>query len=173
MEEYMFFAENLLGWIETDIKNKYQIKKPVFQVNNHPEFGNDENTIIKWINRCIYCIYGRNKWVKYKKIGKNLFELKEYFPDPPDKVCKKIIRDLFILLRKQRGTKPIFFKIYENIYNEIESRRELMFHLRTGYSDLSITFENEEKNKIIYSVDFTEEEAAHTFASGFLQLEQK
>jgi len=177
LEDYTFFAEELFAWIIDDIRQKYDIDNPIFIVKNHPEFQNNEVLLIKWINNKIY-IQG-DKWIKYKKITENIFELKEYFPYPPDKICHKMINQTISDAKKLCQNLPgdLFFEINMIVYTEKEIKKRILFSLRRNFSEIclyepKVEYVNK-RTRCICKLSFQQDELGCIIPSGYMPLEQK
>lgn len=169
------FGEELLEWLKSDIKQKYNIKKPVFLVSNHPETTNNRKKLINWIDERL-APFDRYKWVKYKRINDYAFVLKEYFRVSSDDISWKIV-DKFLYNFSKKEEKA-YFEISSVIYDQSEARREMFFGIRGGGETLAGGYEivpdpNPNLNRRIYKIDFQEDEYGRTIPSGYHQLEQK
>ena len=169
------FGEELLAWLKSDIKKKYNISKPIFRVSNHQEIIDDEKALIDWIDERI-TPFGRYKWVRYKKVVEDVFELKEYFRVSSDDISWKIV-DKFLYDFGKKGEES-FFEVNSVIYDQNEARREMFIGIRSGGETLVEAYEsvvdpNPNLNRKIYKIEFHEDEYGRTIPSGYHQLEQK
>ncbi|MFC1895008.1 hypothetical protein ACFLYH_03610 [Candidatus Dependentiae bacterium] len=173
------FGEDLLGWIEDDIEKKYQINNPKF-LYNFKSFKT-KNQIFDWINK----ILSQERFIKYKKGLNNIFELKDFSPDPKTKIClnliKKSLETVAQRAHEQNREKPIFYTYSSKkiIYDKTEITKELIFHMRLwGQSAIwedvdSISDPNPNKHRLIYNLVFHGQEIYFDLNSGFLELENK
>ena len=173
----MSFGEHLLQCIEIDIEEKYKINNPIF-IYNLKQLKT-RNEIVRWINKILH----QERTIKYKFLSDNFFSLKDFYPNPPKKVCSvlitKFLRYIKNKTKEKYGIDEIYFKIGKTIYTEKEIIRELTFGLREGRSRIweeinPIPDPNPNKNRMIYEINFYEEtEFEIEIDSGFLELENK
>jgi len=165
------FGETLLEWIELSIEKKE--KNPVFLISNKIE--KERKKIIIWIDKILF----NHRWVKYKHLKRNIFELKEYFPCPPDDVCQSIIDETIEGINSvcSDKSKKVCFKTRSVIYNEKEIRKEMLFALRTNFSEISYYHPeldpNPSRNRYICEINFQQDELGRIIPSGYMPLEQK
>ncbi len=165
------FGSELLEYLEIDIFEKYKIESPQFFICGKPDIKR-RSEIIDWIDDNLIW----KRWVKYKRKSKNLFELKDFFPDPSDEACYKIIDDF--VKRVKGDNREVYFKFGFAIYNEKEIRKELLSSLREGYSEISWNRERVKdprpnRDRIIYDVHLQENELDRRLTGGYLLLENK
>jgi len=165
-------GESLLCWIEDDIETKYNIKKPVFtacqgKVTNRKE-------VTEWMSKWLR--FEVEKWIKYRCVKDNIFELKEYFPSPPDEACKKRIAEQIDFYEKLHD-EEIFWSWNDVIYTKKEIEKEMLFEVRNNYPVISapgpIKDPNSRLNRVIYDVRFCDDELGRIIPEGYLILEQK
>ena len=65
-------AEEWLDFIKDDIEQKYNITNPIFTYNFKKFLL--ESKVIEWLNE-VRC---KQRFVKYKHLNKNIFELKDF-----------------------------------------------------------------------------------------------
>ena len=171
------FGEDFLIYIELEIKDKYNIDKPKFLFNFNS--FNNRRSLIDWFDNILY----ENRFVKYKHVKNNIFELKDFAPNQLDKICNKLVTEYLKNVKqytsKKYGKYDVFFNIGYGIYSEQEIRKELLFHLKNGVAS-GIWEENDlvpdlnnNNNRIILYLTFHEEEIDIDLDSGFLILENK
>ena len=170
------FGEEWLAYIESDIRKKYGIKKPVFTING--KLASMHEDLINWIDDCLWNEEDISDlcWVKYKRISEDVFDLKRVNPDPPEEVCRNIV-DAYINLAK-RKTKNPYFEMGEKIFNEQDARKELIEELKDGYPVIEHSFDLYPdsvvgRNRIIYKTYFAQDEIACDIKKGYLVLEIK
>ena len=168
--EICSFGEEWLREIEFEIGEKYNISVVKFIIDD--QLPKKEKFIIKWINNKLF----EDKWVKYKHIKDDLFELKDFFPDPPINVCCKKVEGFIISIKKTYDNP--YFKIHGLIYNEKEAKKELYNLLRSGFSEIfcsmiSLKDSMDNKKRIILDTWVQKEEMFHQISSGYLVLEFK
>jgi len=172
-ENYTFFAEELFAWIIDDIKQKFNIDNPIFIVKNHSELQHNRELLINWINSKIYLQH--YKWVKYKHLKRNIFELKEYFSCPPDDICQSVIDETIEGINSMCSdrSKKVRFKIGGIIYNE----KEILFALRTNFSEIGYYHPeldpDPNRDRYICEINFQQDELGRIIPSGYMPLEQK
>lgn len=159
-------------WIDHivfDIKTKYGIDQPLLKIDG---FVKDYEDISIWIDQKLF----EDKWVKYKKLDNNIFELKALPPNPSDEVCIKII-DNFMQHFKDIKQK-IYFQSGNAIYNESEIRKILFESLKEGnfeiYCGSTHLKDPEAKNRLIFDLSVGESsEIRRSYDCGYLVLEIK
>jgi hypothetical protein len=161
--------EELFRWLKSEINKKYGINNPIFILNNHKI---SESEIIDWVSQK----YLEHKWVKYKKISNNTFELKDYFPDPSDEACNRIVSD-FVWEYEGKGTK-VLFKINQDLYNLKEAHKQLFLFLKIGFSTIfgakvETILDRNNKNISVMERDPAGSEIFHQVDSGYLEFEYK
>jgi len=160
-------GEELFEFIETDIKEKYNIQQPQFIICKKKV--QNRKKIIEWMNKWL----NYNKWIRYKRVEKNVFELKEYFPNPPDDICLKKT-DEFVAFYKNLRQGPLFWKIDYVIYNTEQAYKEIFFRVRNGYPELLAPGPiSDAKNRTVYSFEYYDDELGRIIRSGYMPLEQK
>ena len=161
------FKYGLFVIIEVDIEGKYKIKKPRFMIGGL--IVGDPYIIEDWV----YFQFSQRKWVQYKYVKNEVFELKEYFPHPPTDVCNKIIDDVFEDLNK--NYENVYYKISDVIYNEKQARKEMMSRLRLGYENIYYDEPvlDQKKRNICKLIFYEEGEEERSLAKGYLILEEK
>ena len=163
----------VLHFIESDIEKKYDIKNARLKIEG--KIVIDYQQIVDWIDENSWDEDGVC-WIKYRHISDDLFELKQFPPNPPVNVCKKIAQD-YINLVKEKVASP-FFKIGEEVYDEKEASTILLRGLKRGYSRIG-HFENLipdpeiDGNRKIYHVYFSEDSLHEEMKSGYRILEDK
>jgi len=172
-------GEDLLGWIKSDIEEKYNVQNPIF-VYNFKQFKTKDQ-IFEWINKNLQ----KERFIKYKKISNNTFELKDFSPDPPDKICFDLAIKCIDTVKKraeeQYKKEPIFYICSSKniIYEQKEIIKELIFYMRlwgqaTIWEDINpISDPNPIKNRLIYNLVFHVQEIYFDIDSNFLELENK
>jgi hypothetical protein len=138
-------GEEWLEAIKLEIKEKYKFVNPKFMLNGTIK---TYDKIAKW---CDYMIQVK-RFVKYKKLSKNVFELKSFFPDPSDEICKKIIQETFVWDGFFCGLEKddfLFESWYcDTFYSFSQIKREALFALKIGYSELHLLGLNKASNLI-------------------------
>ncbi|MBD3231575.1 hypothetical protein GF322_02820 [Candidatus Dependentiae bacterium] len=170
------FGEHFLQCIEIDIEEKYKISNPIFIYNFN--YLKDRDEIVELINT----ILRQDRVIKYKFLD-NFFVLKDFYPDPSEKICDKLISKFIAYIKNKTKDKydidKIYFRIGSIIYNEDEIIKELFFGLKEGKSRIweeidPISDPNPNKARLIYDVNFYQEtEPEQEIDSGFLELENK
>jgi len=162
-------GEYLLDVIEREIKTKYSIHKPLFVFNFKKYFNKDD--LIRRIDN----IVSQKRWVKYKHLENNLFELKDFYPDPSDEICYKEALDSI----NEYENDVCFFEVGTVFYSKDEVLKIIINCLREGVSRIWIENElvnntNLRTTKTTYKITFCEEsEPEVDIESGFRQLENK
>jgi hypothetical protein len=171
------FGEYLILVIENEIKIKYKTSSPIF-IYNFREFGT-KNKMHKWADT----ILEQDRWLQYKPIGNDAFELKDFYPNPNDSTCYSKIHKFITFLKQYSsntyGKEEIFFNRGDIIYNEQEILHEIMVGLRHGFlriwdEDKLLEDPIPNKNRLIFSITLAQEtEPEVGIESGFLDLENK
>ena len=173
----MSFGEGWFLTIESIIKRKFKIKNPIFIVDKQKW---DRNKIIHWAEHIIE----EERWIKYKHLSEDIFELKDFSPDPSNQACKKValefinwVKDYVNQSHKQND---FYFKNGHAIYSEKEIMQELLFQLRRGQASLGTSVEKPlpdpkpNSNRLIFSLwDSWAREIDIDIEEGFLELENK
>ena len=181
MDETLYVEHELLGCIEDDIEKKYNITNPIF-IYNFKKYDfkkfKDREAMSDWFE----VVTSEKRFVKYKHIKDNIFELKDFSPDPSDEVCNNDVLELVKIIKtiafeKHSNTSP-FFKIGYGIYNEKEAKKELLLYLKNT-NNFTTTKGNLIKdlkphgNRIIYEVSFGLNSIQDDIRNGFIELENK
>jgi hypothetical protein len=165
-------ARGLLVWINRDIEEKYDIENPQFIVCRN--IVEDREKIIDWMAR--WMGPRGSKWVMYKHVQDDIFELKEYFPNPPDQPCFKEINEL-INFRKDIHKESFLFIVNDIVYTPKEAYSELLFEMRMGESwplaPGPIKDPNPNKKRVIYNLNYNADEYGRTIPKGYQLLEKK
>jgi len=160
-------GEQLLDGLEIDIKEKYNIQSPQFIIKKKIE--QNRKKIIEWMDKWL----SYNKWIRYKRVKENGFELKEYFPNPPDDICLKKT-DEFVAFYKNLRHGSLFWKIDSVIYDTKQAYKEIFFRIRNGYPELLAPGPiPDTKNRTIYDFEYYDDELGRIIPSGYMPLEQK
>lgn len=163
-------GEELLWWIREDICKKYGIKSPRFMVCG--KVVSEEGDVVRWIDKW-RMVYSSRKWVRYRCVGGDLFELKEYFVSPPDSVCMKKIRD--ILGDCGEG---VFYERFGVVYTADEIVGELLFGLRCRQERSWLVARgpvpdpNPRLNRVVYRIEFWDDEYGRSIPEGYHVLEK-
>jgi hypothetical protein len=170
--------QNTLGyeWLRTiqyKIFEKYGIEGPTFILTNQ---ANSKDELVQWFNRMIYF----KRFVKYKKVNNSSFELKSFFPSPSDQICNSVIQETFSKDGFSGGSKPedCLYAIswYDTIYSFNQIKREALFAMKTGHSELQI-FNSKNKSKSegfdgkVFEIMPDEPGIYPMLQSGYLELE--
>ena len=159
----------LLEYIKEDIEKKYGVTNSIFT------FRGKDIDKIEDLENLIDDYLTKQRWVQYKRVSENCFDLKEYFPNPSDQFCNKTV-DFYIEQCKKEHS-PAYFSLGTTIYNEKEARRELFLRLRLGYAEIGIgrvPYVWENKKRTIFSTSVRQlPEIFHQVDSGYLVLERK
>jgi hypothetical protein len=167
------FGYEWLEVIRCKIFKKYGTKNPKFVLAG---FAKNDNELVEWCNRMLLF----KRFIKYKKMTNSLFELKSFFPDPSDEFCKRIIQETFVFDDFFGGLKADDF-LYESwycdtFYSFSQIKREALFVLKTGYSELHILGSRKKSNqpnsnkKILEMMPY-EPEIEVMIRDGYLNLE--
>lgn len=164
-----FFSEDFFSLLIGDIKKSFAISNPIFLLNG-ARFK-DEQGVVAWIDE----VHHRGRWVKYKRIKDNIFELKEYFPDPSDACCLALINKLIAEVKASHQEGETIWYVYEGCaikYNEKEIRKELLAELRMGYLG---TYARLKENTIdvVYEIVISEGEFEREFFDGCRTIQQE
>ena len=175
----MSFGEGWFLTIESIIKRKFKIKNPIFIVDKQKW---DRNKIIHWAE---HIIEEEERWIKYKHLSEDIFELKDFSIDPSNEICEKMATEFInstkLYTQKNYQTKTFFMKIGRTIYSEKESFHEIIKLLREGRSDIDMASNFEpikdpkpSSNRIIFEYwGCCNREIDVDIEEGFLELENK
>lgn len=158
----------LLACIKKDILIKFNIINPFFEYNGTLFETND--SLLNWIERQRQ----EQRWVQYKRLRNNLFEIKDFSPNPSDDICNMLITTKINEFKKTFKAEFLYFKFEDLIYTEKQIHQKLLFELRDGYSDfLCFKEESLEKNykHPICELEVYQEELSKELESGYLTLE--
>ena len=161
--------------IKKDIFKKYNIKNIDFFVN---EKKIENKALEQWLKK--FALHP-DFHVKYKHLKNNLFELKQFSSNPPDKISNQIISEylkkipfsnkktLFLLTHPGDERNTV---LGDSLYNKNEIKRELLYLFRIGFSKISSYKDpTETPNEIIYHLLSSQESLENMLQSGYLKLE--
>ena len=184
----MEICSNWLNQIKIDIKNKHGNVKPDFYVDECILWKITFDEFLKAMDSAYQL------WLKYKKIDKNLFELKPGSPDPEDKMSTHIIDKFLEQIDYVEGqtyfTVNKYFKEFiegekkftgyfvwrdlpgETYYTKGEIRIELRYLLRQGYSKIELKDTTKlDDGKLIYHLHVDVDKLQNMLKTGYLKLE--
>lgn len=168
MEEYTF-GVRWLAHIEDDIKQKYKIFKARFIINNVEFHLKDK--IVDWIDEKLIHF----RWIRYKKIGDDLFELKDFFADPSEQICKQIVQDFFDRVHYINEGLRVYYKIDKAFFDKKEAWQEVFLRIRSGCSEVYLDeiLDYKTKGYVVYDISVGEMELYHKLSGGYVNLEFK
>ena len=174
-------SEEYLWVIEDEIKTNFKISNPIF-LFNFKKFDN-KSEIFDWILAALE----KGRVVRYNFLKDNIFELKDFSPDPSDEACERFIGQFLNDSDKFYGISDLFFQVVDCedskyyfgvINNKKEVNKELLFNLRQGRSRIG-TYDGffpdlkpSGKRKIV-KVYFEEEELGRDLGNGYVTFENK
>jgi len=173
-------GEEWLDFLKFDIEQKYNITNPIF-IYNFKTFLS-ESKITKWIDEVVR----KHRSVKYKHLSKNIFELKDFHPNPSFELCRKKtfsfiekIKEKALLISNKRSPFFIYHGMGFAIYNEKEIIKILIYYLQN--QGKSVVYEehktildpNSKKNRLIFDIHFDNQELGKELKEGFIKLENK
>ncbi|HBS48568.1 TPA: hypothetical protein DEO28_01545 [Candidatus Dependentiae bacterium] len=114
-----------LSYLKKEIKRKFNIENPTFYANK--KLVKEEEELHQFVKENF--IMG-STCVKYRYLEGNNFELKGFYPDPPEKLVDKIINDFLDSLEKSNLVKKFelgytVINYYEALYNNAELKETL------------------------------------------------
>jgi hypothetical protein len=144
----MSFGEWWLEYIEINIEKKYAIKDPIFLIN-HTECS--RVILLQWFDNVLF----EKRWIKYKHFSENVFQLKSFFPDPPADLCEKMINeelnelDQRIVEIDSLSQHKALFEFCGEVYGQQDLRRELLYSLLSGHSNVEFYLQKKEEKVIV------------------------
>ena len=176
-----------LNAIKKDIERKYAITNPTFVVD---ETMLDGKTFEEWIE---ILDDPDVRWIKYKKLNNNSFELKPFHPDPDDRMSMEKINTFLEIFDYTEGNTyftvnkffydledpfaETFIWIFQNVpgetyYNLNEIKIELCSLLRRGSSKITLQKTTSlSDGKIIHHLHVDQNSLDDMMKTGYLNLE--
>jgi hypothetical protein len=166
-------GKEMFFWINDRIQEKYKVENPKIMING--KIIEDSKEIISWMDKTGHFDFG--KWAMYKHIFDDVFEIKMYFPCPPDDACHKIIaEDLKFIRRYCNNSKNIFFKVGKSLLTEKEAACEILSILRCGHSQFywqGPDFDVKRNRFVVYDFSFGEDEYDIIIPAGYMLIENQ
>ena len=180
--EVCTFGESYLCFIEYEIKQNFKVDSPAFIFNFNKFYCRKE--VIYWIDD----ILEKDRVVRYRFLRDNVFELKDFSPDPSDEACENLIEEFLNSSYKIYGSSDLFFQVvdfedskyfFEVVNNKKEARRELLYSMRQGRSRI-VSFDDffsdlkppGDRKIVMISVE-DESELGREFDNNFVTFENK
>ena len=182
----MYYLSECKLWldeIECEIEKKYQIPSDLIQFTHNFKLFKEKDSVLLWIGK----ILNEDRFIKYKRIYNNLFELKDFHPDPSTDLCLKLAKETITFFenewRKTHATQEFFFMLGCNsgiVYNRNEILNVLASEIRNDkYSEVGYACmgthpdPNPNKKRIILALALNVDEFFRDIEKGFIQLENK